>query len=89
MRAVLTVIGKDTVGIMAKVSTECAKFNVNINEVTQTVMQDLFCMIMMCDIEKMNCSFSEFSDAMSTLGKEMHLSITVMHEDIFNSMHTI
>ena len=89
MRAVLTVIGKDTVGIMAKVSTECAKFNVNINDVTQTVMQDLFCMIMMCDIEKMNCSFSEFSDTMSTLGKEMHLSITVMHEDIFNSMHTI
>ncbi len=89
MRAVLTVIGKDTVGILARVSAECAKFNVNISEVTQTVLQDLFCMIMMCDIEKMSRPFSEFSDMMSALGKEMHLSVTVMHEDIFNSMHTI
>ena len=89
MRAVLTVIGKDTVGILARVSAECAKFNVNISEVTQTVLQDLFCMIMMCDIEKMSRPFSDFSDTMSALGKEMHLSVTVMHEDIFNSMHTI
>ncbi|MBQ7288412.1 MAG: ACT domain-containing protein [Clostridia bacterium] len=89
MRAVLTVIGKDTVGILAAVSAKCAQFNVNINEVTQSVLQDLFCMIMMCDIEKMNTTLSEFSDALTTLGKEMSLSITVMHEDIFNSMHTI
>ncbi len=89
MRAVLTVIGKDSVGILAKVSAECANCNVNINEVTQTVLQDLFCMIMMCDIEKMSCSFSEFSDKMSALGKETNLSITAMHEDIFNSMHRI
>ena len=89
MKAVLTVIGKDSVGILAKVSAECANCNVNINEVTQTVLQDLFCMIMMCDIEKMSCSFSEFSDKMSALGKDANLSITTMHEDIFNSMHRI
>lgn len=89
MRAVLTVVGKDTVGILAKVSAECANFNVNISEVTQTVLQDLFCMIMMCDIEKISRPFAEFSDTMAALGKEMHLSVTVMHEDIFKSMHTI
>ena len=89
MRAVLTVVGKDTVGILAKVSAKCANYNVNISEVTQTVLQDLFCMIMMCDIENINKPFSEFADILTELGKEMNLSVTVMHENIFNSMHTI
>ncbi|MEG1886811.1 MAG: ACT domain-containing protein [Oscillospiraceae bacterium] len=89
MRAVLTVVGKDTVGILAKVSTECAKFNVNINEVSQTILQDMFCMIMLCDISKINCDFGEFSDAVTTIGKELAMSVNVMHEDIFNSMHRI
>lgn len=89
MKAVLTVVGKDTVGILAKVATECAEFNVNISDVTQSILQDLFCMIMMCDIEKLNRPFADFSDAMSELGKKNNLSVTVMHEDVFNSMHTI
>lgn len=89
MRAILTVVGKDTVGIMAKVSTLCAKFNVNIVDVNQTVMQDLFCMIMLCEIDKIDSDFNSFSDAAAELGKSSNLSIHVMHEDIFNSMHKI
>ena len=89
MRAVITVIGKDTVGILAKVSTICSEFNANVIDVTQTVMQDLFAMIMLCEIEKMNRPFSEFSSRMKQLGEAQALSIHVMHEDIFNSMHKI
>jgi len=89
MKAVLTVVGKDTVGILAKVSGECAKYNVNINDVSQTIQQELFVMIMMCDITDINTDFGDFSDAMKKIGKEMNMVIHVMHEDIFNSMHRI
>ncbi len=89
MRAVLSVIGKDTVGILAKVSGICAEHNANVTEVTQSVLQDVFAMIMLVDISNLTCSFSELSDNMSTLGKDLGLSIYVMHEDIFNSMHKI
>ena len=89
MRAVLTVIGKDTVGILAKVSAVCARHSANITEVTQSVLQDMFAMIMMIDIQNLKVPFADFSDEMSELGKSMNLSIHVMHEDIFNSMHRI
>lgn len=89
MRAVITVIGKDTVGILSKVSTVCATHNANVIDVTQTVMQDLFAMIMLTDITKMSSKFAVLSDAMKELGDSLGLSIHVMHEDIFNSMHKI
>ena len=89
MRAVITVIGKDVVGILAKVSTQCAAYNVNVTEVTQSVLQDMFAMIMMLDVSGCSIPFREFSEKMSALGEEMGLSIHVMHEDIFNSMHRI
>lgn len=89
MRAVLTVIGKDTVGILSKVSAVCANHDANITEVTQSVLQDMFAMIMMIDIQRLNVSFADFSDEMAELGKGLNLSIHVMHEDIFNSMHRI
>ena len=89
MRAVLTVIGKDTVGILAKVSAVCAKHEANVIEVTQSVLQDMFAMIMLVDIQKLNVPFAKLSDEMTELGKSLNLSIHVMHEDIFNSMHRI
>lgn len=89
MRAVITVVGKDMVGILAKVSTICANNNVNITEVTQSILQDMFCMIMLADIKDCKIEFSEFSDTLSEYGKENGLSIHVMNEDIFNSMHKI
>ena len=58
-------------------------------EVTQSVLQDLFAMFMLVDIRALSCDFSELSAALTALGKELGLSIHVMHEDIFNSMHRI
>ena len=89
MRAVITVIGKDMVGILAKVSALCAQTNVNVTEVTQSVLQDMFAMIMMVDISNSDIPFTQFADEMAAAGREMHLSIHAMHEDIFNSMHQI
>ncbi len=89
MRAVITVIGKDMVGILSSVSSICAKNNVNIIEVTQSILQDMFCMIMMADVSQCSVSFSDFSDTLSEYGKENGLSIHVMNEEIFNSMHRI
>mgnify|MGYP000392830370 FL=1 len=89
MHAVITVIGKDMVGILARVSTICAQNNVNVVEVTQSILQDLFAMIMMVDISKCSVPFSELSDQLEALGDEMGLKIHTMHEDIFNSMHRI
>ncbi len=89
MRGIITVVGKDMVGILAKVSGACAEDGVNVIEVSQSILQDMFCMIMLVDLEKATVPFTEFSDKVSELGKEMSLSIHVMHEDIFNSMHRI
>ena len=89
MRAVITVVGKDMVGILAKVSAICAENKVNIVEVTQSIHQDMFCMIMMADISECTVPFADFSDSLSEYGKENNLSIHVMNEDIFNSMHKI
>lgn len=89
MRAVITVIGKDMVGILAKISTECCNHNINVLEVTQSILQDMFAMIMMVDISKSDIPFTEFSDMLSKIGSDMGLSIHAMHEDIFNAMHTI
>ena len=89
MKAVITVVGKDTVGILATVSNECAKFNANIIDVSQTIMQDMFCMIMMVEVEEISVPFKNFVESMKETGKEKNLSIHVMHEDIFNSMHRI
>ncbi|MCC8135644.1 MAG: ACT domain-containing protein [Ruminococcus sp.] len=89
MKAVITVIGKDTVGILHKVSGICAEYNANVVEVTQSVMQDMFAMIMLVDISAISKDFSEMVDRMTSLGEELGLSIHTMHEDIFNSMHSI
>ncbi|WRS27670.1 ACT domain-containing protein [Oscillospiraceae bacterium MB08-C2-2] len=89
MKAVVTVIGKDMIGILAKVSTQCAESNANVLEVTQSILQDLFAMIMLIDISNLNCEFGELSDKLKKNGEKMGLSISVMHEDIFESMHRI
>ena len=89
MKAVLTVVGKDTVGILATVAGECAKYNVNINEVSQTVLDDVFCMMMLCDISALSVAFGQFADDMANLGKSRGLAIQVMHSDLFDSMHRI
>lgn len=89
MKAVISVIGKDAVGILAKVSAVCAEYNANVTEVTQSVLQDVFAMVMLVDITKLAIPLATLSDKMNDLGKSMGLSIYVMHEDIFNTMHHI
>ena len=89
MRAVITVVGKDMVGILAKVSGICAECNVNIVEVTQSILQDMFCMIMIADTTNSNVGISELADKLDTFGKENNLVIHTMHEGLFNSMHKI
>ena len=87
MKAVITVIGKDMVGILAKVSTTCAEANANVVEVTQSVLQEYFAMIMIVDISEMSISIEQLNENLreNVKGMEIH----VMHEDIFNSMHRI
>lgn len=89
MKAVITVIGKDNVGILHKVSGVCSEVGANVMEVTQSVLQDMFAMIMLVDITDMNKDFAEFVDKMTNLGEKLGLSIHTMHEDVFNSMHNI
>ena len=89
MRAVITVIGKDMVGILAKVASICAENGVNVIEVTQSILQDMFAMIMMVDISGATVSFDALSGALEALGDSMNLKVHVMHEDVFNSMHRI
>lgn len=89
MKAVITVTGKDSVGIIADVSGVCAKYGANILDITQTVMSDYFAMIMLASIDELKVDFSEFADTLSSLGNERGLYIHAMHEDIFNAMHRI
>ncbi len=89
MKAVITVIGKDAVGILAKVSDACAKASVNIVEVTQSVLQDMFAMIMLVEIDKSTVGFDELRENLNAVGDSTNTKIHIMHEDIFNSMHRI
>lgn len=89
MKAVITVLGKDTVGILAKVSAACAEEGINIIEVTQSVMQDLFAMIMLADIKNAKVNIDELTKKLDKVGEETGTKVHVMHEDIFNSMHKI
>lgn len=89
MRSIITVVGKDTVGILAKVSALCAEHSVNIIEVTQSILQDMFCMIMLADVNKCDIPFTAFADEVSALGDKLNLSMNAVHEDIFNTMHHI
>jgi ACT domain-containing protein len=89
MKAIITVIGKDSVGILSKVSTACAEVDVNIVEVTQSVLQDMFAMVMLVEIGKSSVGLSNLREKLEEVGKISNTKIHVMHEDIFNSMHKI
>ena len=89
MKAIITVIGKDKVGILAMIANECAKENINILDVSQTIVDGFFTMTMSVVIQGMDTALSAFSERMDGLGKEKGLVIRVMHQDIFDSMHKI
>ena len=87
MRAIITVIGKDTVGILAKTTNVVAKLNGNVAEVSQTILQGFFTMIMVIEIDQMDASLDEMKKLLEDDLPTM--DIHVMHEDIFNAMHRI
>ena len=89
MKAVVTVTGKDKVGIIAMASAECAKYGANIIDISQSVLDEYFAMIMLVSIDKLTVKFAEFADKLQETGKENGVDIRVMHEDIFNTMHRI
>lgn len=89
MKAVITVTGKDKVGIIAMASSECSKFGANIIDISQTVLKEYFAMIMLVELEGLSTDFKTFADEIEARGKESGVDIRVMHEDIFNTMHKI
>ena len=89
MKAVVTVVGKDRVGIIANVCVELANYNVNVLDISQTVMQGYFTMMMVVDVSASQLPVAELAHVMDEKGKEMNLSIRLQREDIFEAMHRV
>ena len=89
MKAIVTVVGKDRVGIIANVCVALANYNVNVLDISQTVMQGYFTMMMVTDVSLCNVPLAELVTRMEEVGREMGLSIRVQREDIFEAMHRI
>ncbi len=88
-KTIITVIGKDAVGIIAKVCTYLAENNVNILDITQTILQGYFNMMMIADVNQAKKSFDAMAEELDAIGKEIGVKIKMQHEDIFNTMHRI
>ena len=89
MKAVVTVVGKDAVGIIAGVCTELAKYNVNVLDISQTVMQGYFTMMMVVDTSACKTPVAALAQQLEETGKRMNLSIRLQREDIFQAMHRV
>ncbi len=88
-KAIITVIGKDKVGIIARVTNTLAECCVNVLDITQTILQDMFTMMMIVDISKSDMDISAIRDSLTATGTDLGVEIRIQHEDIFNSMHRI
>ena len=89
MKAIVTVVGKDRVGIIAAVCAQLASYNVNVLDISQTVMQGYFTMMMAVDVSGSTAPLAELAKQLEQKGKEMNLSIRLQREDIFEAMHRI
>ncbi|MBQ9112814.1 MAG: ACT domain-containing protein [Clostridia bacterium] len=89
MKAVVTVVGHDAKGIIAKVSSKCAEFGGNIVEISQSVLKEYFAMIMVIEVNDITVPFATLVEELRVLGEANGLDIRTMHEDVFNSMHRI
>ncbi|HEY5523835.1 MAG TPA: ACT domain-containing protein [Clostridium sp.] len=89
MKSILTVIGKDQVGIIAGISNELQKFNINILNVTQTIMDEYFTMIMLLDQSNANANIEAIKKGLSEKGKELKVDVKIQREEIFNTMHSL
>ena len=86
---IITVTGKDKVGIIAKLSTAMAKANINIVDVSQKIMEQYFVMAMACDMAKATVDMQQIQKQLGKIAKEMSLNITLQHENIFKMMHRV
>lgn len=89
MKAFITVMGKDAVGVIAKVASLCSEMNINIEDVTQSILQGMFVMIMAVDISKCNKDSGEMHTAFAKLGEEMGMQVNVTRQEVFDAMHKI
>ncbi len=89
MRAIVTVVGKDKSGIIAGVSAALADKKVNIEDISQTIVQGNFTMIMLCDLSGATVGVAELGAELKSLGEKIGVSVHVQHEDVFNAMHKI
>ena len=89
MKAIVTVVGKDRVGIIAEVCVQLASFNINVLDISQTVMQGYFTMMMAVDTSGSDIPLAELAKLMEEKGKDMGLSIRLQREDIFEAMHRV
>lgn len=89
MKAVVTVVGHDTKGIIAKVSAKCAEHGANILEISQSILKEYFAMIMVIEVSDVSVPFATLVEELKVLGEANALDIRTMHEDVFNSMHRI
>ncbi len=88
-KAIVTVVGHDRVGIIARVSTLLAQHGVNILDISQTVMSEFFTMVMLTDVTGCRVEFQTLREELGALGKELELSIRIQHQEIFDAMHAI
>ena len=89
MKAVITVIGHDTVGVVARVSAVCAELNINIEDVTRSILQDMFCMTMLVDVSAANAAPAAVRTRFAALGEEMGMQVTLTRQEVFDAMHKI
>ena len=89
MKAVITVVGKDTVGILAKVAGVCAATNVNVEEVTQSILAGTFAMIMVVEISRCNVSFDQLQQQLAAAGEEKGVDVKVTRQELYDAMHHI
>lgn len=89
MRAIITVIGKDKMGIVAGISAELLNHDINIIDINQTIMEEFFTMILMVDLSKSKKSFEEIKKGLTLRGNNLGVDVKIQREEIFNSMHTL
>ena len=89
MKAIVTVVGKDQVGIIAGVCNRLAEYSINVLDISQTIMEDTFTMIMLVDASGSNTDFDELREFLRKKGEERNLVVRIQREDIFNAMHRV
>lgn len=89
MKAIITVVGQDKVGIVAGISKQLSELNINIHDITQTIMEDYFTMMILCDLSKSTKDFSEIKEALLETGEELEVNVRIQRQDIFDAMHKL